>query len=162
RRPPWQAPPHTASLAALTGNRHRPGAISLAHGGVLFCDDAGELPATAADTLRWVLDQRRIILGPGHLVYPARVQLVLATTGCPAGGPGLPLPPGYPPPLPGPAARAARPRRHPGGAPHDDGSPDRSAGRAAGRGPTPRSPRASRSRRPLDPPPVHHQRRGQQ
>ncbi len=35
-RPPWQAPHHTSSLAALTGTPTRPGAAALAHGGVLF------------------------------------------------------------------------------------------------------------------------------
>ncbi len=86
-RPLWQAPHHTISLPALVGGRNRPGAVSLAHGGVLFCDEAGELPAPAVDALRTVLDHRRVVLGtgasPGQVVYPARVHLVAATTGCP-------------------------------------------------------------------------------
>ena len=43
RRPPLQAPHHTASMAALVGGGShlaRPGAISLAHHGVLFLDEA--------------------------------------------------------------------------------------------------------------------------
>jgi magnesium chelatase family protein len=43
RQPPFQAPHHTASVAALAGGGSglaRPGAISLAHLGVLFLDDA--------------------------------------------------------------------------------------------------------------------------
>jgi len=97
RRPPWQAPHHTMSLPALLGNHRRPGTVSLAHEGVLFCDDAAELPSAAVDALRTVLDQRRVILGPGRTVYPARIQLVLATAGCPQpdpGGAGCDCPPG--------------------------------------------------------------------
>src|SRR5690606_12370101 len=43
RRPPFQAPHHTASAAALVGGGSglaRPGALSLAHNGVLFLDEA--------------------------------------------------------------------------------------------------------------------------
>ena len=43
RRPPFQAPHHTASVPALVGGGSglaRPGAVSLAHRGVLFLDDA--------------------------------------------------------------------------------------------------------------------------
>jgi len=82
-RPPWQAPHPNISIAALIGSPRRPGAVSLAHGGVLFCDDAGALPATAAGALRTMLDERRVTLDPGRIVYPARIQLVLASTGCP-------------------------------------------------------------------------------
>jgi magnesium chelatase family protein len=87
RRPPWQAPHHTISLPALLGSPRRPGAISLAHGGVLFCDDAGELRPAAVNALTGVLDRRRIVLGPAPVIYPARLQLVLASTGCPQPGP---------------------------------------------------------------------------
>ncbi len=52
-RPPWQAPHHSVSLPALTGNTRRPGAIALAHGGVLFCDDAAELPAPPSTPCAW-------------------------------------------------------------------------------------------------------------
>ncbi|SBT68201.1 Mg chelatase-related protein [Micromonospora sediminicola] len=43
RRPPFQAPHHTATVPALVGGGSplaRPGAVSLAHRGVLFLDDA--------------------------------------------------------------------------------------------------------------------------
>ena len=45
RRAPLQAPHHTASVASLVGGGShlaRPGAISLAHHGVLFLDEAPE------------------------------------------------------------------------------------------------------------------------
>lgn len=49
RRPPLQAPHHTASVASLVGggtHLARPGAISLAHHGVLFLDEASNLKYT--------------------------------------------------------------------------------------------------------------------
>ena len=85
RRPPWQAPHHTSSLAALTGSTTRPGAVGLAHGGVLFLDDAAELPDRALRALRISLDDGRIQLASAdrRVQYPARFQLVLASPGCP-------------------------------------------------------------------------------
>ncbi len=85
-RPPWQAPHHTRSLAALTGTPARPGAAALAHGGVLFLDDAAELPDRALRALRTVLDTGQIQVSGGGAAatYPARFQLVLASPDCPA------------------------------------------------------------------------------
>jgi magnesium chelatase family protein len=84
-RPPWQAPHYTSSLAALTGSPTRPGAAALAHGGVLFLDDAGELPDQALRALRTVLDTGQIHVSGGGAttLYPARFQLVLASHDCP-------------------------------------------------------------------------------
>ena len=53
-RPPFQAPHHTASAAALVGGGvgvARPGAVSLAHRGVLFLDEAPEFHRSVFDTL---------------------------------------------------------------------------------------------------------------
>ncbi|OKL53286.1 hypothetical protein BSZ39_10390 [Bowdeniella nasicola] len=50
RRPPFVAPHHTASKVSLVGGGARiarPGAISLAHGGVLFLDESGETKHTS-------------------------------------------------------------------------------------------------------------------
>jgi magnesium chelatase family protein len=82
-RPPWQAVHHTISRPALTGTLHRPGAVGLAHGGLLFCDDAGELSSFARDALCTVLDQQRVtLLGAGTRVsHPARLQLVVSAHG---------------------------------------------------------------------------------
>ncbi|HEY1118016.1 MAG TPA: ATP-binding protein, partial [Acidimicrobiales bacterium] len=52
RRPPFRAPHHTASAVALIGGgtvAMRPGEVSLAHGGVLFCDELGEFPPSVLD-----------------------------------------------------------------------------------------------------------------
>lgn len=49
-RPPFIAPHHTASMNALVGGGHglaRPGAVSLAHNGVLFLDELGETKHTS-------------------------------------------------------------------------------------------------------------------
>jgi magnesium chelatase family protein len=89
-RPPYAAPHHSASLASLIGGGARvarPGAISLAHRGVLFLDEAPEFSAAAMESLRTPLESGEIILGRSHMAvrYPARFQLVLAANPCPCG-----------------------------------------------------------------------------
>jgi magnesium chelatase family protein len=90
RRPPLQAPHHTATVAALVGggtNLARPGAISLAHKGILFLDEAPEFQARALEALRQPLEGGRVVLhrGGGVVSYPARFLLVLAANPCPCG-----------------------------------------------------------------------------
>jgi magnesium chelatase family protein len=90
RRAPLQAPHHTASIAALVGGGShlaRPGAISLAHRGVLFLDEAPEFSVRALDALRQPLESGHVVLhrGGGAVAYPARFQLVLAANPCPCG-----------------------------------------------------------------------------
>ena len=90
RRPPLQAPHHTASVAALVGGGShlaRPGAISLAHHGVLFLDESPEFARGALDALRQPLESGAVVLhrGGGVVSYPARFQLVLAANPCPCG-----------------------------------------------------------------------------
>ena len=87
RRPPLQAPHHTASMASLVGggsNLARPGAISLAHHGVLFLDEASEFSPRALDALRQPLESGEVVLHrrAGAVRYPARFQLVLAANPC--------------------------------------------------------------------------------
>lgn len=94
RRPPLQAPHHTSSVAALVGGGARlarPGAISLAHHGVLFLDEVPEFGTHALDALRQPLESGHVILhrSGGAVRYPARFQLVLAANPCPCGQPGL-------------------------------------------------------------------------
>jgi len=88
RRPPLQAPHHTATVAALVGGGShlaRPGAISLAHRGVLFLDEAPEFAPKALDALRQPLESGEVVLhrGGGVVQYPARFQLVIAANPCP-------------------------------------------------------------------------------
>ncbi|GAA0457959.1 hypothetical protein Ade02nite_07170 [Paractinoplanes deccanensis] len=92
RRPPFQAPHHTASTAALVGGGSglaRPGALSLAHRGVLFLDEAAEIRSSTLQALRQPLETGRVVLGRanGTTRYPARVQLVMAANPCPCASP---------------------------------------------------------------------------
>ena len=92
RRPPFQAPHHTASSAALVGGGSglaRPGALSLAHRGVLFLDEAPEIPTASLQALRQPLETGRVVLARarGTTEFPARVQLVLAANPCPCASP---------------------------------------------------------------------------
>ncbi|MEZ3161279.1 YifB family Mg chelatase-like AAA ATPase [Microbacterium sp. BWT-B31] len=94
RTPPFEAPHHGASVAALVGGGSRgvrPGAIARASEGVLFLDEAGEFPGAVLDALRQPLESGSIeIHRVGHrTTFPARFQLVLATNPCPCGNYGV-------------------------------------------------------------------------
>ncbi len=93
RRAPFSAPHHSASVAAMVGGGPRialPGAISLAHRGVLFLDEAPEFSPRALDALRTPLESGRVELARAlaQTSYPARFQLVLAANPCPCGHAG--------------------------------------------------------------------------
>jgi magnesium chelatase family protein len=92
RRPPFQAPHHTASAAALVGGgpgMARPGALSLAHHGVLFLDEAPEFGSRTLECLRQPLEDGEVTIQriKGGATYPARIQLVLAANPCPCAKP---------------------------------------------------------------------------
>lgn len=92
RRPPFQAPHHSASLAALVGGGSglaRPGALSLAHRGVLFLDEAPEFASATLQALRQPLESGRVLLARtrGNTEFPARVQVILAANPCPCASP---------------------------------------------------------------------------
>jgi magnesium chelatase family protein len=87
-RPPFVAPHHTSSVAALVGGGTglaRPGAVSRAHRGVLFLDECAELGVHALEALRTPLEDGEVRLArrDGVAVYPARFQLVMAANPCP-------------------------------------------------------------------------------
>jgi len=89
-RPPFEAPHHTASAAALVGGgstRIRPGAAVRASHGVLFLDEAPEFQPAALDALRQPLESGVITISRAHhqAEFPARFQLVLAANPCPCG-----------------------------------------------------------------------------
>jgi len=89
-RPPFQAPHHTASVAAIVGggSTHvRPGAASLAHRGVLFMDEAPEFAPRVLDALRQPLESGEICVSrlAAQVRFPAQFQLVLAANPCPCG-----------------------------------------------------------------------------
>ncbi|WP_088313376.1 YifB family Mg chelatase-like AAA ATPase [Kineosporia sp. R_H_3] len=90
RRPPFEGPHHTATPAALVGGGTgwpRPGAVSRAHRGVLFLDEACEFAPKALDSLRQPLEVGEVVIhrAQGALRFPAQVQLVLASNPCPCG-----------------------------------------------------------------------------
>ncbi len=90
RRPPFEDPHHTATPAALVGGGSgtpRPGAVSRAHRGVLFMDEAPEFSAHVLQTLRQPLERGEVVIhrAGGSARYPARFQLVLAANPCPCG-----------------------------------------------------------------------------
>lgn len=93
RRPPFEAPHHTVSAAALFGGGSgipRPGAASRAHRGVLFLDEAPEFGRGVIDALRQPLENGTVRLdrSAASATYPARFQLVLAANPCPCGRAG--------------------------------------------------------------------------
>ncbi|WP_062205950.1 YifB family Mg chelatase-like AAA ATPase [Streptomyces sp. NBRC 109706] len=95
-RPPYCAPHHSASMASLVGGGSgvpRPGAISLAHHGVLFLDEAAEMSSQVLDALRQPLESGCVVVAraAGVVRMPARVLLVMATNPCPCGRHGSPL-----------------------------------------------------------------------
>ncbi|MCP2263828.1 YifB family Mg chelatase-like AAA ATPase [Promicromonospora thailandica] len=90
RRPPFEDPHHTATAAAVVGGGSgvpRPGAVSRAHRGILFMDEAPEFRADVLETLRQPLEHGELVLHRtgGAARYPARFQLVLAANPCPCG-----------------------------------------------------------------------------
>jgi magnesium chelatase family protein len=90
RRPPLVAPHHTCSVPALVGGGAgvaKPGAISMAHRGVLLLDEAAEFGSSRLEALRTALDEGEVRIAgrDGVARYPARFQLVLATSPCPCG-----------------------------------------------------------------------------
>ncbi|WP_248960571.1 YifB family Mg chelatase-like AAA ATPase [Sphaerisporangium perillae] len=93
--PPFMAPHHTATIAAIVGGGSgviRPGAVSLAHRGVLFLDEAPEFPARVLDSLRQPLESGQVTVAraAGTLTFPARFMLVLAANPCPCAQPSTP------------------------------------------------------------------------
>jgi magnesium chelatase family protein len=89
-RPPFCAPHHTATVPSLVGGGSGiagPGAISLAHRGVLFLDEAPEFSNHALDALRQPLEAGPVTItrARGVATYPARFLLLLAANPCPCG-----------------------------------------------------------------------------
>lgn len=89
-QPPFQSPHHTATPAAIVGGGSgmpRPGAVSLAHRGVLFMDEAPEFSPRVLQTLRQPLERGHLVISrvSATAIFPAEFQLVLAANPCPCG-----------------------------------------------------------------------------
>ena len=90
RRPPFSAPHHDSSKAAVVGGgtgRVRPGLISLAHGGVLFLDEFPLFRTDVIEALREPLENGDITVARGEeaVTLPARSMVVLAANPCACG-----------------------------------------------------------------------------
>jgi magnesium chelatase family protein len=86
--PPFCAPHHTATKAAMVGGGSGvivPGAASLAHRGCLFLDEAPEFGRDVIDALRQPLESGEIVISRSGLTarFPARFTFVLAANPCP-------------------------------------------------------------------------------
>lgn len=88
-RPPFRAPHHTASAAALVGggSNPKPGEISLAHNGTLFLDELPEFDRKVLEVLREPLETGHITISRAsrQADFPAKFQLIAAMNPCPCG-----------------------------------------------------------------------------
>ncbi|MEU6679568.1 ATP-binding protein [Streptomyces sp. NPDC046925] len=87
---PYCAPHHSATMQSLVGGGKglaRPGAVSLAHRGVLFLDEAPEFSSQTLDSLRQPLEAGHVVIArsAGVVRLPAKFLMVLAANPCPCG-----------------------------------------------------------------------------
>lgn len=86
---PFLAPHHTATPSSLTGGGRipMPGAVSLAHRGILFLDEMTEFRRNVLDVLRQPLEDKKVQIARnyGTIEYPADFMLIGAMNPCPCG-----------------------------------------------------------------------------
>lgn len=88
--PPFSDPHRGATVASVVGGGSRqitPGAISMAHRGVLFLDEAPEFSKGVLESLRTPLESGEVLItrAETRARFPAKFQLVLAANPCPCG-----------------------------------------------------------------------------
>ncbi len=89
RRPPFRAPHHTLSYAAMVGGGPHlaPGEVTRADQGVLFLDELPEFDRDVLEALRQPMEAGRVAISRAGraTTFPARFQLVAAMNPCPCG-----------------------------------------------------------------------------
>ena len=85
----FRSPHHTISQVALVGGgtSPQPGEISLAHNGVLFCDELPEFNKQTLEVLRQPLEDRKITISRAKysIEYPCSCMFVASMNPCPCG-----------------------------------------------------------------------------
>lgn len=88
---PFRSPHYSASLPAVIGGGAgqdiRPGEVTLAHNGILFLDEYGQMPKSVLEALRGPMEDRKVTISRlrSKLEYPASFMLVAASNPCPCG-----------------------------------------------------------------------------
>ncbi|MDO4860457.1 MAG: YifB family Mg chelatase-like AAA ATPase [Bacillota bacterium] len=86
---PFIAPHTTITKAGLMGGglKPKPGAVSLAHEGILFLDEFGEFDGKLLDMLRQPMEEGKIAISRGgrNAVFPCSFMLVAASNPCKCG-----------------------------------------------------------------------------
>ncbi|WP_315546687.1 YifB family Mg chelatase-like AAA ATPase [Prevotella koreensis] len=86
---PFRSPHHSISQVALVGGgtTPKPGEISLAHNGVLFCDELPEFSRVALEVMRQPLEDRTITISRAKytIEFPCSFMFVASMNPCPCG-----------------------------------------------------------------------------
>jgi len=94
---PFRSPHHSASGPALVGGGSipKPGEVSLAHHGILYCDELTEFKRDVLEFLRQPLEDGVVTVSRARqsVTFPARFTLVASTNPCACGYYGDPVQP---------------------------------------------------------------------